>query len=183
MTLALCENGWFNAHIEYLLNTKDIRLSRSIKLYTPIEHPVISQKICLTVSNHSFANKYFKKVDNRYFDFLCFWTSQPQIVLNLFLFLLPISVLFFLQSFLLKTWIHCFSLSSESAVFKVDLVIKKLTITTTLTNRFWKFSVALRHFKRASFWRRWTCGCKSYRVFRTYETELHLGGRVTLIQI
>ena len=46
-------------NIEYLLNAKDIRLLWSIKLYTPIEHPVTSQKICSTVSRHSFADECF----------------------------------------------------------------------------------------------------------------------------
>ena len=103
LDVALYENGWFNAYImEYLLNTKDIRLSRSIKLYTQIEHPVTSLKICVTVSSHSFVDKYLNKVDNRYFNFFCFWTSQPQVLLNLLLFLLPISVSFFFQSLLWK---------------------------------------------------------------------------------
>ena len=31
------------------------------ELYTPLEHPVTSQKLCLTVSRHSFGDKYYFK--------------------------------------------------------------------------------------------------------------------------
>ena len=67
----LVSKNQFQINHESHLNTKDLGSSRSIKLCTPIEHPVTSEKICLMVSSHSFADKYLKKVDTHYF-IVCF---------------------------------------------------------------------------------------------------------------
>ena len=58
---------------------------RSIKLYTPMEHLITSQKLTLMLLRSSFCKKFLKRnINHRYFNLL-FLNFQPQNVLNLFL--------------------------------------------------------------------------------------------------
>ena len=117
---------------------------RSIKLCAPMEHPVTSQKMTLTVLwEFSCKQIFLKNINHRYFNFL-FLNSEPKNVLKVVLIFLPISASLFLYSLFFK---KCISPWASVFHHELPLNIWKRYLPTTQLPSVWLLLLLLVEFQ------------------------------------